>query len=74
MEKEIERFEAESDDGTIYTVVIIQEYRDASSMSNPNSWVPGLKRLELLDGSAVNSLDSKTFKVVATDEIIRKIG
>ena len=74
MENEIDRFEARADDGTIYVVVAIQEYADASSMARPNQWIEGFKRLELLDGAPVNYINAETFKIVASGEIIRKVG
>ena len=57
MEREIDRFKAKADDGTVYTVVLIQQYIDASSMSNPNQWIEGMRRMELDDGTAVNYVD-----------------
>lgn len=70
--KEVDRFQAESDDGDVYTVVVFQEFIEFRSMTG-NDWKPGLRELKLLDGSHVNEIDSETFQILDTDEIIRKI-
>lgn len=74
MEKEIDRFDATAGDGSVYTIVVIQEYIDASSTNKPDQWKRSMKRLELLDGRLVTAVDASTFKIFQTDEIIRKIS
>jgi hypothetical protein len=75
MEREIERFDVELSDGSRDTVVIFQDFIDATAMGDQGrQWVPGLKRAELIsDGSPLNYVDPQTFKHVFTDEIIRKV-
>jgi hypothetical protein len=76
MEREVEinRFKAKSEDGKEYTIIEYQEEHDVTSMpSEYREWLPGLKRLATSDGLAVNYIDSETFKIVSTDEIIRKV-
>lgn len=73
MEREIERFRASADDGTVYTVVTIQELVEAKASGQAPHWIKGLKRLELDDGSPVNYIDPQTFKIVATNQLIRKV-
>lgn len=68
MEQEFEEFEAVADDGTVHTIVCIQEYVD--DLSGP---IKGMRRLELLDGSPVNYIDDSTFKIVHTGQIVRKL-
>lgn len=33
-------------------------------------WLPGLKRLQRLDGGAVNFIDENTFQIIATEQIV----
>jgi hypothetical protein len=72
-EIEIDRFRAMDADGKEYVVVIYQTMVSAASHNNIGAEIPGLKRLTTLDGTVLNYVDSETFKIVATDEIIRKI-
>lgn len=74
MERQIDCFDAKTNDGRRYSVVVYQEFVDATAMGDQTrKWLPGLKRAELSDGSSLNRIDNDTFKIVATDEIIRKI-
>jgi hypothetical protein len=74
MEREIERFEAQTENGTVLTVVIFQEFVDATAMGDTaQRWIPGMKRIELDDGSPLNFIDNKTFRLVLTDQIVRRI-
>jgi len=69
----LEEFDAQSDSGKIYAVQIWQEEIDASSMSSGRKKILGMKQAMLSDGSHVNVIDSETFEIVDTGEIIRKI-
>ncbi len=75
MEKETGRFQAESDEGRVFTVVVIQEIiEDRRLTGHPSSTRLGLRELFLSDrSSAVNQIDPVTFKIVETDQIIRKV-
>ena len=74
MEKEVERFECEAKSGARSTVVAFQEYIAFNPLNGPTQWVKGLKRLELADGSSfVNCIDEQTYKIVTTDEIVRRL-
>jgi hypothetical protein len=75
MSREIEthRFRVRSDRGTEYIVIEYQEMISFAHLEDLGSEKPGLKRLATSDGSPVNYIDSKTFKIVSTDEIVRKI-
>lgn len=74
MEEEIERFECERVDGTRCTVVGYQEYTRFRPLSGPASWVKAMKRLELADGSSfVNFIDGERYKIVVTDEVVRRV-
>lgn len=63
MERVVATHRMKADDGTLFDVLDIQEYIDASDKSGP-SWIEGLKRLELRDGSKVNYIDDDTFELV----------
>lgn len=73
-EIEAERIETVSDAGKRYTVVRWQTIIHYSS-STGNSNLKGTYRFALIDGSSVNQSDTDTnaFKIVQTDEIIRKV-
>ena len=73
MEREIRRFQAASDDGDVFTVIEYQNFIERRLLSGDTSITKGLKRLVLSDGSRVNQIDPETFKIVQTDQIIRKI-
>jgi hypothetical protein len=72
MEQETGRFRAISDDGQEFVVIEYQPIRETRTLSG-TSITKGLKRLVLSDGSSVNQIDPETFKIVQTDQIIRKI-
>lgn len=75
MKREIEtdRFLVKTDTGKEYTIVQYQEYISAASFDDPQAEVEGLKRLSTSTGLDVNYIDSKTFKVVETNEVVRKV-
>lgn len=72
MEKVIATHRMKADDGTIYEVDEIQEYVSSRPLSGGASWIPGMIRLEMSDGSHVNHIDDDTFEIVATGEIVRR--
>jgi hypothetical protein len=73
MEQETRRFRAVSDDGEEFVVIEYQRIIEHKLLSGATSVTKGLKRLALSDGSSVNQIDPETFKVVQTDQLIRKI-
>jgi hypothetical protein len=66
------RFDAVSDEGDIYTVVVFQEFTEFRSLIG-GSTLPGLQEFRLLDGSFVNQINPETFQILDTDEILRKV-
>lgn len=72
-EIEIDRFLVKTDSGKEYVIVQYQEYISARSFNDPHGEVAGLKRLSTSTGLHVNYIDPQTFKVVETDEIVRKV-
>ena len=72
-EIEVDRFKARSDSGREYTVITYQTFISAASHDFVKAEIPATKRLVTSTGLTVNYIDSKTFKVIDTDEIIRKV-
>lgn len=72
MERKVGSFKAQRPNGAVVIIDEYQEFIDATSKdSATREWMPGLKRLELRGtGGAVNFIDEKTFKVVATGEML----
>jgi hypothetical protein len=76
MYKRIEKtdeFKAVSDEGNEYLIAEYQGIINMGSMKNPNAEAKGLKWLKTSNGFAVNYIDADTFKIVETDEIVRKV-
>jgi hypothetical protein len=71
--KEIERFQANGDDGKEYTIIIWQEFKTVRTMGNQTSVSPGLKSAKLADGRPCNRLEDNIFKVVETGNILTRI-
>jgi hypothetical protein len=73
-EKETSRFRVRGDSGQEYIVIEYQTLVPMGHMQNAGATKPGLKRLITLDGSPVNPTDDpETFKILTTDEIVRKV-
>ena len=73
MEELIDRFDAASDDGDLFTVEVYQTVRTTRLLNGESRVTRGMKRLALSDGRDLNWIDAQTFKIVVTDEIIRKV-
>ena len=71
-DREVDRFEAKSDNGTLYTVI---EYRRVirTTLMEGTRETLGTRSWALSDGRDLNWINDSTFKIVATDEIIRKL-
>ena len=70
--RKIGQFTAVSDDGTEYTVIEYHMILDTGTKDGGASMPVG-RWLRLKDGSAVDRIDSETFKIAGTDQIIRKL-
>lgn len=76
MEKEIERFDAVSDDGKRYTLICYQQYvTPPRNLSGPASRpIEGVRRWATNTGLSVNTTkDPDLFEIVQLDEIVRKV-
>jgi len=63
----------QSDDGRSYVVHEYQEFIHAGTKDG-DDWIPGMKFLELADGSKVNYIDDNTFKIVRFDTTLRRLA
>ncbi len=70
----IEEFDAVSESGQVHSIIVWQEWHDVGTASDPTAKVPGLKEMITSEGIHVNYIDPNTFKLVNTDEIIRRVG
>ena len=73
MEQEEYRFNAQADTGEEYIVIRFVEVHESRDLFGRRPLVFETLRYALEDGSAVMPIDDKTFKVVQTEEIIRKV-
>ena len=69
-EVELDRFTARSDEGREYTIIEYQEYIQDR---NSDAETVGLKRWTTSEELHLHYIDSKTFKIFETGEIIRKV-
>ena len=69
-EVELHRFTARSDEGREYTIIEYQEYIQDR---NSDAETVGLKRWTTSEELHLHYIDSKTFKIFETGEIIRKV-
>ena len=72
--EEIESFICETQDGTRVTVVVYQEYLISRSQTNhEGTRHDGKLKYETFDRRPLDPIDSETFKILDTDQIIRKV-
>lgn len=71
--EEVERFEAEGENGRRYTVVLWAKMVEFRSLKGDVTRHRGATELRLLDGRHVNPKQPGVFEIFDTDEIIRKI-
>ena len=69
-ERELERIRCIGDDGAMLIVVCFQLFMEVTNGAKRR--FPGARRWALLDGQAVRVIDSRTFEVTATGELITK--
>jgi hypothetical protein len=73
VERELGRFQTKTESGDVYAVVEMQEFVVRRTVNGAWIRIDGLKRLELEDGSLVNCIDPKTYQIVSTGEMLRKV-
>jgi hypothetical protein len=72
MSREVERFIAKTDKGKEYTIIHYQEYLTANDFDGEDE-IEGLEGYTTSEGLFVNRIDSKTFQIVETNEVVRKV-
>jgi hypothetical protein len=70
---EVDRFRAISDAGKEYILIVYQSFIPTPTRDDPHGEIEGMKSLFTSTGLHVNYIDSKTFKIVETNEIVRKV-
>jgi hypothetical protein len=73
-EREIDRFDAEDDDGNRYTIIVLQEFETRRDVNGNLMQLDGFKILKLLSGEDVNRRQDGAFQIFQTGKIIRKVG
>ena len=69
-----DRFLVKTDAGKEYVIIQYQEYIDVSSHDDQNAKILGkLKTLLTEEGFTVTFIDDETFKILETNEIVRKV-
>ena len=66
----IETHHCTGSDGQEYTVLVLQEFIDASTLNDPDAIEPGLRQLQLSNGSPVNFVEENKYKIVQTGVIL----
>lgn len=74
-ETEIGRFEAEDEDGKVYTVFEYQIIIRSDEVKRDGMSAHGrvLRKFKLKTGQSVNKVDSETFEIAHNNKVIRKL-
>ena len=70
---ELSRFNAKSDKGNLYTIIVYQEYYPVGTLPTPKAEMKGRLRWITSDGLDCTQIDAKTFKIDSIGETVRKI-
>jgi hypothetical protein len=71
--RQIGSFQAKSDSGQLYTVIELQEYDSVLISTGTIVETEGLKKWQTSTGSLLKQIDSETYQIATTNEIVRKI-
>jgi hypothetical protein len=66
-------FETKSDKGKVYLVTHYQEFETIETAGNTIDEVAGREYWLTVNGLKVRQIDTKTYQIVSTNEIIRKV-
>jgi putative component of toxin-antitoxin plasmid stabilization module len=69
----VEKFDAKTDNGKVYRIVVRQSRVDMGSLDDPHASKPGLREFRTDDGGPVSMKDEQTFEIVRTGEIARRV-
>ena len=73
MEREIERFKAADETGTVTLVVYQEESASARTRAEPHRVVPTLKRVETDDGLSCRRIDDDTYEIRETGRVVTRV-
>jgi hypothetical protein len=68
-DKEIKRFETLADDGSRWTIIEFQPVTIRRTINGELIAINGPTRWKLTDGSEVNRMENKTYKVLHTGQV-----
>ena len=71
--KEVERFNATSEDGQMFTVIIAQEFTVTHPYEGDSKEIPGYKFAVTSDGRDLNFMAENKFEIVESGTIITKV-
>ena len=72
--REIERFQAKSPQGTLYTIIVYQDFIISHAMNRPDEEIPTLKHATTPQGWHVNYIDDNTYLIVETRVQVTRIN
>ena len=73
MDHELERFNAEAEDGSVRTIVAWQTYSRSGGLSGSH-FLKDQHRFSLLNGKGLNQLSSDIFQVIESGELLHRIS
>ena len=71
--KIINQFQAKTEDGKIYTIVVLRDYIVGYNPKNPDAEYPGKTEYRTDDNYHVDPINYYKFRIVETDDIVRRI-
>lgn len=69
----IDQFEAISENGRIYTIIVNEGVIDVSTHDGPNETIPGMKSARTLEGFTVTKHKNDKFLIIETGDIVQRI-
>lgn len=69
----IDQFEAISEDGRIYTIIVNESVIDVSTHDDPKSSILGMKTAMTSEGYHVNNRGNNKFEIVETGDIVQRV-
>jgi hypothetical protein len=70
MERLVQTFDAQTDEGHVYTLHVCQKCIEVPTRADPNAVCPALKSIRTSDGKSVNRLDRGKYQIVETGIIL----
>ena len=70
--EEVDRFKAADENENEHTIICLQKVSEIKTSDNTISTSRGTKKFFTSDGDPVDAIDSETFQILKTDQIIKK--